>query len=228
MNELTRLEKTIKVDFKDKQLLQTAVTHRSYLNENREIKEHNERLEFLGDAVLELATTQHLFHSMPDTPEGEMTSIRAALVRKENLDKTAHKIDLGKYLFLSRGEDQSGGRENSYILANTVEALIGAIYLDQGFETARHFIEENILIFLDEILQKNLHQDAKSRLQEICQEKMQITPNYEILDEEGPDHQKTFTAGVFFGEEQKGQGSGPSKQAAELQAAEDALAQLNW
>ena len=198
------------VDFKNPALLVTALTHRSYLNENRTIKEHNERLEFLGDAVLELVSTEFLFHKMPDMPEGTLTSIRAALVRKDNLDKAARKLDVGSHLLLSRGEDAGGGRTNPYLLANAVEAIIGAIYLDQGIAPAKKFIELHVLTTLDEILAGHLYQDGKSRLQEIAQDKHKITPTYQVLDSVGPDHEKTFTVGVYFTGEQQGQGSGKS------------------
>jgi len=222
------LEKQLGIRFSQPELLQTALIHRSFLNENAEVSEHNERLEFLGDAVLELVTTDFLFHKLPDMPEGKLTSLRAALVRKENLAKTARQIGLGQYMILSRGEEQTGGRENSYLLANTLEALIGAIYLDQGLTAAQAVIEKTILGSLTEILEKNLHRDAKSFLQEMAQEKYQLTPNYQIESESGPDHSKIFVAGVFFGHKKKGQGAGNSKRSAELKAAEDALSNLGW
>ncbi|HNT29674.1 MAG TPA: ribonuclease III [bacterium] len=228
MRDIAQLEKTIKVRFTDKQLLLTALTHRSYLNENREQAEHNERLEFLGDAVLELATTEYLFHTLPDKPEGELTSLRAALVRKENLDKVAQSLQLGEYLRLSKGEDAGGGRTNAYILANTVEALIGAIYLDHTYKTAKKFIETFVLPELPRIIENSLHRDAKSYLQELAQERVKVTPSYDIISESGPDHDKTFIAGVFFAGEEQGRGEGRSKQSAELKAAEDALKKLKW
>ena len=226
--DLSKLEKIIHITFKNKELLQTALTHRSFLNENRQIEEHNERLEFLGDAVLELVTTEHLFDSMSGSPEGQMTSLRAALVRKENLDKAARSMQLGQYLNMSKGEDQGGGRNNPYILANAVEALIGAIYLDRGFAIARKFIHKFVLVYLNEILDQKLFQDSKSRLQELSQEKLQLTPIYEILSEQGPDHEKIFEAGVYFADKLQGKGKGNSKQSAELKAAQDALANLDW
>ncbi len=218
----------IRATFSDPALLTTALTHRSFLNENRTVKEHNERLEFLGDAVLELVTTEFLYQKMPDMPEGTLTSIRAALVRKDNLDKTARALDIGTHLLLSKGEDAGGGRTNPYLLANAVEAIIGAIYLDQGMPAAKQFIETHVLITLDEIIEKHLYQDAKSRLQEIAQERHKITPSYQMLSSVGPDHEKTFTAGVFFDSDLQGQGIGKSKQTAELKAAEDALVKLGW
>jgi len=224
----TLLEKKLGYSFDDPTLLRTALTHRSYLNENRDMREHNERLEFLGDAVLELVVTDFLYHSMPDTPEGKMTSIRAALVRKENLARAARDLSLGDFLYLSKGEEQTGGRENDYILANSVESVLGATYLEHGLKYCRKFIEKNILNRLDLILQHKLHRDSKSYLQEMAQEKLQLTPTYRILSEEGPDHEKIFEAGVYFGEMLQGQGKGGSKRAAELKAAEVSLRQLGW
>ncbi len=225
---LKAVETKLNVKFKDSNFLFVALTHRSYLNEHRDTPEHNERLEFLGDAVLELIITDILYHLMPQTTEGKMTSIRAALVRKENLVKAAETLSLGEHLYLSKGEEQTGGRANSYILANTVEAIIGALYLDQGLESCRTFIESFILPSFNNIMSEHLYRDAKSYLQELSQDRLKLTPTYQILQEEGPDHQKIFTAGVYFDEEQQGTGSGNSKRAAELQAAEDALQKLGW
>jgi ribonuclease-3 len=224
----TLLEKRLGYRFDDPTVLRVALTHRSYLNENRDMREHNERLEFLGDAVLELIVTDFLYHAMPDTPEGKMTSIRAALVRKENLARAARELHLGDFLFLSKGEEQTGGRENDYILANTVESVIGATYLEHGLKYCKKFIEKYILNRLDDILSQKLHRDAKSYLQELAQEKLQLTPTYKIIAEEGPDHEKLFEAGVYFGELLQGQGKGGSKRAAELKAAETALKKLGW
>lgn len=221
------LAQFISYTFKKENLLTLALTHRSYLNENKEHGEHNERLEFLGDAVLELVTTEHLYHQMPETPEGKMTSIRSALVRKENLFEVAEDIQLGEYLLLSKGEDLGGGRNNAYILANTVEALIGAIYLDTGYEAAKTFIHGFVLPKLDKILAERLYRDAKSLLQEIAQEKHKLTPSYTILSEEGPDHDKEFEAGVYVGEDMLGKGLGSSKQAAEIAAARSALKKID-
>lgn len=225
---LVGLEKIIGITFKDKTLAEVALTHRSHINENKEQTIHNERLEFLGDAVLELVVTEYLYAEMPETPEGKMTSIRAALVRKENLHKVALDIKLGEYIFLSRGEDAGGGRNNAYILANTVEAVIGALYLDQGYEIAKGFIRKFVIAHLDEIMDKQLYRDSKSRLQEVSQEKLRVTPTYKIVDESGPDHNKVFESAVYFDEEIQGRGTGKSKQAAEIQAARNALENLGW
>lgn len=228
MSDIKKLEKIIKISFDDQQLITTALTHRSHLNENREVQEHNERLEFLGDACLELVTTEFLFHTFPDKAEGELTALRAALVRKENLSKSARSLDLGSYLLMSKGEDQGGGRDNDYILANTVEALIGAIYLDQGYETAKEFVSEYILTYLPQIMQHRLDRDAKSYLQELAQERDKVTPTYSVVEERGPDHEKEFDAVAYIADQKVGTGTGNSKQAAELKAAQDALERLGW
>ncbi|MDI6717633.1 MAG: ribonuclease III [Patescibacteria group bacterium] len=218
------LENRIDVEFKNKNLLKEALTHRSYINENPSWGiPHNERLEFLGDAVLELAVTENLFRQYPDYPEGELTNIRAALVNYQILAKLAKEIKLDKFIFLSKGEARDTDRAKEVILANAFESLIGAIYLDKEYETAAKFIKKNILSQLPEIIKNKTYKDPKSLLQEIIQERMKITPRYEVLEEEGPDHQKIFNVGVYFGNEFAGQGKGFSKQEAEIEAAKDAL-----
>lgn len=221
--ELKTVEKKIGVTFKDSGFLQLAFTHRSYLNENKRIKEHNERLEFLGDAVLELAVTEHLYKNYKN-PEGELTNWRSALVKTETISETAKKLGFEEHLKLSRGEAKSVGRARQLILANTFEAVIGAIYLDKGLEEARKFIEEKLIVKLPKILETKAYIDAKSNFQELAQDKEGITPVYKVLSEEGPDHEKQFTMGVYLGEKQIGEGTGPSKQSAEQAAAADALA----
>lgn len=224
-----KLEKKINLKFKNDELLRKAFTHRSYVNEHREDKlEDNERLEFLGDAVLELAATRHLFDKYPNQGEGEMTAFRSALVKGKHLAEIAIDLNLGDYLFLSNGEERSGGRQKKYILANVLEALIGAIYLEHGFEEAEEFIEKFILLKLDEIIEKGLHIDAKSRFQELCQEKEDVTPHYDLISDEGPDHSKVFTMGAFIGEELIAKGTGSSKQSAEDNAAQNALKVRGW
>ncbi len=227
MQNYSKLGKKIGIEFENIQLLDKAFIHKSYINENKNKSEHNERLEFLGDAVLELVVTEYLFQNYPN-PEGDLTNWRSALVKGENLATIAEKLDLGHYLYLSRGEEKSGGRQKDYLLANTLEALIGAIYLDKGYEVSRQFILKNIISKLGEILKKNLYIDAKSLLQEISQDKLNITPEYRLLKEEGPDHQKKFTMGAYIGDELVGKGAGQSKQAAEQKAAEKALRKKNW
>lgn len=229
MKEYKDLEKKIGITFKDYTFLKTSFIHRSYVNEHRDEKlEDNERMEFLGDAVLELVSTKHLYDVCPDRSEGELTSFRSALVKGKHLAEIATEIGLGEYLFLSHGEEKSGGRHKKYILANTVESLIGAIYLDQGHEIAEKFIKKFILTKLDEIIEKGLHIDAKSRFQEVCQEKEDFTPYYEVLKSEGPDHDKTFTVGVFIRDEQIAIGIGSSKQKAEDVAAKNGLTTKKW
>ena len=223
-----KLEEKIGLKFKDYHLLRNAFVHRSYLNEHRESKlESNERLEFLGDAVLELVVTEYLYKNYPN-PEGELTNWRSALVKGEMLAKIATELKLGDHLFLSHGEEKSGGREKDYLLANTFEALIGVIYLELGYEMSQAFIGKFLLVHLEDILVKGEHIDAKSRLQEMAQEKVGTTPSYELEHEEGPDHDKIFTMGAFIGDRIVGKGKGGSKQLAEQQAAEDALKRLKW
>ena len=223
------LEEQIGFLIQDKGLLNRAFVHKSYLNEHSEpdLKD-NERLEFLGDAVLELIATKHLFEVCPEKKEGDLTAFRSALVKGKHLAEIANDLSLGRYLFLSRGEEKSGGRAKNYILANTLEALIGAIYLGNGHEDAEKFISKFILAKLDQIIENELHIDAKSRFQELCQEKEEVTPHYEVLKDEGPDHNKTFTVGAYIGEEKIAEGSGSSKQKAENNAAENALKAKGW
>lgn len=222
------LEAGISVDFKDKNLLSLAFIHKSYVNEHPIQKGYNERLEFLGDAVLELSVTDYLYRSFPGQPEGQLTSWRSALVKGKNLAAVSRTLGLGEYLLLSRGEELSGGRDKDYILANTTEALIGAIYLDQGYSVANDFILKNIVVLLDEIVQKGLNVDPKSKVQELAQDKFGLTPTYELIKEGGPDHDKIFVMGVYFGKRLAGKGSGSSKQDSEQSAAADALKNEKW
>lgn len=229
--DFQKFAKKIKVDFKDINLLKQACTHRSYLNENKaEGLEHNERLEFLGDAVLELVITSYLFRKYEKKQEGELTSYRSALVNTHSLTKVAGSLALNDYLLLSKGEAKDTGRARSIIIADAVEAIIGAIYLDQGYDAAANFISENLLevIDIDEIVEKKLWLDAKSRFQERAQEETGLTPSYKTLKEVGPDHNKIFTLGVFIGDTQVALGNGLSKQEAEQKAAEKALEVKGW
>ncbi|MEI7510534.1 MAG: ribonuclease III [Candidatus Peregrinibacteria bacterium] len=203
------------------ELFRVAVTHKSFTNENG--GSDNERLEFLGDAVLEFLTTDFLFHTFPHMPEGEMTAIRSALVRKESLAAVAEKMELGKYIRFSRGEKSAGGQTKSYILANTLEAVLGAVFLDGGMPIAKKVVETFILCQTEEIYEKNLHIGPKNAFQEFSQAKFSITPHYELLSSEGPDHGKTFTMGVFMGQKKIAEGKGSSKQKAESDAAKNAL-----
>lgn len=207
----------------DEDLLREAFTHRSYLNESREKIASNERLEFLGDAVLEILVSEYLFHRFPEYPEGKLTLLRSSIVRTETLAKAAQNQSLGKYLRMSRGEEEHGGRTNESILANTYEAVIGALYLNQGLAVVKSFLESTLFPYFEEIINNKSYRDAKSHLQEVVQEKHKITPIYKVLKEEGPDHLKRFTVGVFVGDEKIGEGSGKNKQAAESKAAEAGL-----
>lgn len=222
-------EKNIGVTFSDKSLLRRAMTHRSYINENQGLGwRHNERLEFLGDAVLELAITRYLFDKYPDRPEGELTSFRAALVNTVTIADAASKLKAEDFLLLSKGERRDTGRAREHILANTFEAIIGAIYLDQGYDPAERFIADNLYYRIEKIVSEGLHKDAKSLVQEKAQEVLSVTPHYEVLKDEGPDHDKVFQVGIYFEEEQIATGEGNSKQSAQQAAAEAALQIKGW
>jgi ribonuclease-3 len=220
------LEKAIGIRFRKKELLLQALTHRSAVRESH-ARGNNERLEFLGDAVLELATTEYLFH-LSERSEGELTNWRSALVQGEHLAEVARSLKLGEYLFMSRGEEASEGRNKSSTLANAVEALIGAIYLDRGFADANAFCDRFILTNLQKLLAAGKHRDEKSVFQELVQERSGITPHYEVIEEDGPDHEKRFTCAVFIDKEKVALGSGNSKQRAEQAAAKAALKIKGW
>jgi len=226
-----KLAEKIGVIFSDISLLKTACTHRSYLNENKSSSsEHNERLEFLGDAVLELVVTSFLFRKYSKKAEGELTAYRSSIVNAVSLTKVAEHMGLNEYILLSKGEAKDTGRARSIILANAIEAVIGAIYMDQGYNAAANFISSHILnvIDIEEIVKNKSWFDAKSRFQERAQEKVGKTPSYKTLKEVGPDHDKQFTLGVFLGDVQVAIGTGPSKQEAEQKAAEKALQVKGW
>ena len=228
-SDFTQFETENGLFFKDKEILREAFTHRSYLNEAKGQKlTHNERLEFLGDAVLELVSTDYLFKKFPKEPEGSLTAYRSGLVNAVTLSGVAVKLKLADYLLLSKGESKDIGKARQYILANTIEAVIGAIYLDQGYEVAEKFIAKHILPLVDEIVGKGLWQDAKSSYQEKAQEFFGITPSYGVLKETGPDHDKKFTVGVFLKKDKIAEGEGFSKQDAEQNAAKKALEITNW
>jgi ribonuclease-3 len=229
MNNIREAEKVIGVDINDDRLLQEALTHRSYLNEHRSEKglKHNERLEFLGDAVLELSVTRYLFDNY-DNPEGELTNWRAALVKGDTLAEVADELGVEKFLLMSRGERRDMGRARRYRLANVIEAIIGAIYLDRGFEEADKFIKKNIIARLSGIIENKSYLDSKSYFQQKAQEEMHITPHYEVIAEDGPDHDKTFVVGVFVGEEKVAEGKGASKQEAQREAAKRGLEVKKW
>ena len=223
---LGELEKKIEIEFKDKNLLKEALTHRSYLNENPNWGQHNERLEFFGDSVLELITSEFLFKKYPDQAEGQLTVLRAALINYQILARVAREIGLENYILLSKGEAKDTGKGREAILANAFEALLAAIYLDGGYQVSQNFISRFLLPHLDEILKKQLYRDSKSFLQEVIQEKFKVTPIYKVLEENGPDHQKIFRVGVYVGEKLIAEGQGASKQEAEVSAANQALSAL--
>jgi ribonuclease-3 len=229
MPNFKTFETRIGFTFRDERLLETAFTHRSYLNENRRPgAEHNERLEFLGDAVLELAVTEFLYAKYPDKPEGDLTAYRAALVNTQSISDAAQKLGMNDFMLLSRGEARDTGRARQIILANAFEALIGALYLDQGYVAAKDFIGKQLFHKTDDVVARRLWQDAKSRFQEMAQEKLGITPTYQLLDQAGPDHDKRFTVGAYVGSEKVATGDGRSKQEAEQAAAEKALQAKGW
>jgi len=221
-------ESKIGYSFNNKSLLEQAFTHRSYLNENKTGGEHNERLEFLGDAVLELSITEFLYAKYPDKPEGDLTAYRAALVNTQSISVAATELGMNEYLLLSRGEARDTGRARQIILANAFEALIGAIYLDAGYGAARDFIAAQLHHKADDVVAKRLWQDSKSRFQETAQEIHGITPTYVLVSQTGPDHNKQFVVAAHVGSERIAMGEGRSKQEAEQDAAQKALAAKGW
>ena len=229
MKEFTILEKSLGVKFKNKDLLHQAFTHRSYLNENPDFKlNHNERLEFLGDAVMELIVTEHLFKDYPEKAEGDLTNWRAALVNAKMLTSVAEELGFNDYLLLSKGEAKELGKARAYILANAFEAFLGALYLDQGYKPCDEFIEKYLLKNLAAIIKDGSYKDSKSKFQEEAQERVSITPNYKVINESGPDHEKNFVVGVYLGTELVAEGKGTSKREAEEAAAELALDVKKW
>jgi ribonuclease-3 len=222
------LEKILGVKINNADIFLSAFTHRSYLNENRGFHlPHNERLEFLGDAVLELVATEYLYKNYPH-PEGELTNFRSALVNYKMLSDIAKRLGFEKFLLMSRGEAKDTGRARQVILANCIEAVIGALYLDLGYQATTNFIAKEVLVELPKVISGGSYVDPKSKLQEIIQEKRGVTPTYEVVSETGPDHNKVFVVGAYIGEQEVGQGTGPSKQEAELAAAENALKNNNF
>lgn len=223
---LNQLEQDLGIQFSDKKLLQQVFIHRSYLNEHRSLGiGHNERLEFLGDAVLELVVTEYLFRNFPN-PKGELTSWRSALVKGETLAEVAIELNFPNYLLLSHGETKSGGRQKNLLLANAFEAFIGALYLDAGYKACQKFLDSRVISRLENILKNNLFIDPKSQLQEYTQRHFNMTPSYRIVSETGPDHAKVFVAEVLVGDKVLGTGNGSSKQAAQVGAAEAALSSV--
>lgn len=227
--DFKELQKKLSIKFKNEDLLKQAFVHRSYLNENPAFElGHNERLEFLGDAVLELVVTEYLYKNYPDLAEGEMTNLRAALVNAQMLSQIADRLGFNEFLYLSKGEAKETGRGRQYILANTFEAFSGALYLDGGYKYCQDFIGNNLITELKDIIEKKLWRDAKSLFQEAAQERVGITPTYEVLSESGPDHAKKFVVGVYLEKELVAKGEGSSKNEAQQQAAENALKVKNW
>lgn len=224
--DFSELEKKIGIKFKDLSIYEKAFTHRSYLNENPSITEHNERLEFLGDAVVELIVTSFLFKHFPDKPEGELTALRAAMVRRKTLSEIGQELEFEKYLRLSKGEAKNTAKAKALILSNTTEAFMGALYLDLGLNKVESFLTQYLLPKLEEIVAGSKHIDAKSHFQEITQEKHGITPHYKIESSSGPDHKRKFTVGLYVGEDQIATGTGSSKREAETDAAAKALGQM--
>lgn len=229
MNQFSEFEKKTKIIFKDKDLLKQAFIHRSYINENPKTgMGHNERLEFLGDAVLELVVTDFLYRKYPTYTEGELTALRSALVNAVIISEVASNIGMNDYLLLSKGESKDNGKARQYILANTYEAYVGALYMDQGYEATNKFITTTLLPKTEEIVSKKLWRDAKSLVQEKAQEFYSVTPSYKVLSESGPDHDKHFTVGIYFGNDLIAEGKGKSKQEAEQKSAESALKTKRW
>lgn len=226
MLNIDNVEKIIGVEFKKKALLKTALTHRSYLNENRTIKEQNERLEYLGDAVLEFLVSKYLYKSYPKHQEGDLTSFRSAIVKTETLADTARSMKYGTYILMSKGEANTGGRDKDYLLANTFESVLGAMYLDRGITVCEKFLKSALFPRIDDIVANRLDIDPKTKFQEIAQDLYKITPDYEIISETGPDHDKRFIMAVYLGSKEHGRGSGPSKQKAEEAAAQSALTKI--
>ena len=229
MIDFSLFEKKTNIYFNDKKLLEQSFIHRSFINESSGSKlSHNERLEFLGDAVLELIVTDYLYNKYPDHNEGDLTAYRSALVNAVIIGEVAQALNMNDYLLLSKGEAKDIGKARSYILANTYEAYVGAVYLDQGYDVAKSFIAKTLFGKIDTIVAKKLWRDSKSLIQEKAQEYLNTTPSYKVLHEAGPDHDKHFTVGVFFGEDRIAEGKGHSKQEAEQAAARNALEAKDW
>ena len=228
MSQFTEYAKQLGLTFKNLDLLVEALTHRSYLNENKGAGSHNERLEFLGDAVLELASTHFLFTKFPNKPEGDLTAYRASLVNTVSLAESAKLLGLNDMLLLSKGEAKDTGRARDIILANAFESVLGALYLDQGYESAEAFVARTLYPKIDAIIQNKAYQDAKSLFQELAQEKKSITPAYRTISEVGPDHDKKFTVGAYLHEKEIARGEGKSKQEAEQAAAQASLDMTGW
>ncbi|HSE56631.1 MAG TPA: ribonuclease III [Candidatus Paceibacterota bacterium] len=229
MIDFSLLEAALGITFKNKVFLQRAFTHRSYINENpKSGLTHNERLEFLGDAVIELIVTDYLFTTYPEHTEGQLTAYRSALVNAVIMGEVANSLNMNEYLLLSKGEKKDTGRARQTILANTYESFVGALYLDQGYGACNAFVTKTLIPKLADIISKELWRDPKSRIQEAAQEYVGVTPAYKVVAETGPDHDKYFTIGIFFGSKKIAEGKGKSKQEAEQAAAQAALDAQGW
>ncbi len=227
--DFVKLENDLNIFFVNKNLLIQSFIHRSYINENSNFRlGHNERLEFLGDAVLELVTTNFLYAKFPDLMEGELTSYRAALVNTKSIGDIAKDLEFNNYLFLSKGESRDFGKARMSILADTYEAFLGAVFLDKGYDEAKGFVEKTLLIHTDEIIEAGKYKDPKSMVQEKSQDILSITPGYRVVSESGPDHDKKFIVAIYFGEEKISEGEGRSKQEAETDAAKNAIIKKDW
>lgn len=226
--DFKKAQEILKTDLQNEELFKTAFTHRSYLNEHPENGyKSNERLEFLGDAVLQLLSSEYLYQHYKTSPEGDLTNYRSAVVCTTSIGEEARRLGYGEMLFLSNGEESTGGRDREYILANTFEAVLGALYFEKGIDFCREFVERELLYKIEDVIEKEKYKDAKSLFQEKSQDKFGITPSYKIEDSWGPDHEKNFKVGVFLGEELWGEGQGKSKQKAEQNAAEKALERID-
>ncbi len=229
MINFENFEKKTNIFFNNKKLLEQAFIHRSYINENTGTSfSHNERLEFLGDAVLELCVTNYLYTKYPKCDEGELTAYRSALVNAVTIGEVAAELQMNEYLLLSKGEAKDIGRARNYILANTYEAYVGAVFLDLGYNVAEGFIAKTLFTKIDKIVKNKLWRDPKSLVQEKSQEHLNVTPSYKVLNEQGPDHEKSFTVGIFFGDDKIAEGKGNSKQEAQQNAAQHALESKHW
>ncbi|HOX21520.1 MAG TPA: ribonuclease III [Candidatus Paceibacterota bacterium] len=230
MTDFSQLEEQLEIKFHNLDLLKQAFTHRSYLNENSHWRlGHNERLEFLGDAVLELVVSEYLFEEFPNEPEGYLTSLRASLVNADTLAKTSTELGFNDFILLSKGEAKDTGRGRNYILANTFEAFIGALYLDQDYKKAKKFIDKHLIkTKLTAIIEEKRFKDPKSLFQERAQAAVGLTPVYKVVEEWGPDHDKHFKMAVYLADELVAEGEGPSKQAAEINAAKNGLETKGW
>jgi ribonuclease-3 len=227
-SDLEEFSKKLGLEYNNIDLLKEALTHRSYLNENNTCdSNHNERLEFLGDAILELIISEYLFNTYSDRPEGELTSFRAATVKTETLAQVSRDLGIGEYLLMSKGEETTGGRDKDYLLANVYESILGSIYIDQGYESCKRYVESNLIPRINYIVENRLDIDAKTKFQEIAQNLYKQTPSYRLIEANGPDHEKIFTMAVMVGKKEHGRGEGASKQKAEEQAAQAALESLS-